>query len=131
MIKYRYNMSIDPEPMHTQRVQVWVAARENEWNEHAYLGDIWFRVNCNMRVSGVVYGRWPKIRIGRSHRSVPKSQWRWERSIHRALCGETDHSHWYNGDRYRPWGNFRGHTTTVIDLDAFKRMRSMYRAKKK
>ena len=121
MIKYRYNMSIDPEPVNVNRVQVHV------W-------DTWVRTSCKLKSGGFVYGRPKHLRVGRSHRSVPKKQWRRERDFPRTLCrtfdGKWDHIHWSNGDRHRAWGNFRGHTGEVIDLDAFRRMRTMYRRRK-
>lgn len=135
MIKYRYQTT-DPEPPKVQRIQV----KWDPWTyetvdgtivtfgaPNGYLGDIWIRHSCRLKSGGFVYGRPNHLRIGRSHRSVPKRQWRREREFPRQLCDGGDHAHWYNGDRHRAWGRFRGHTGAVIDLDAFKRLRSMYR----
>lgn len=139
MIKYRYHTT-DPEPLHVQRIQL----KRAPWNYEAqdgniytvgapggYLGDIWIRHNCHMKSGGFVYGRPNHLRIGRSHRSVPKRQWRRERDFPRQLCDGDGHSHWYNGDRHRAWGKFRGHIGEVIDLDAFRRLRSMYRKRQR
>jgi hypothetical protein len=144
MIKYRYNMSVDPEPPGMRRVQVHSDPWSYETKDgetvifggpNGYLGDIWTRTSCKLKSGGFVYGRPNHLRVGRSHRSVSKRQWRRERDFNRTLCrrfdAEWDHIHWYNGDRHRPWGNFRGHTGTVIDLDSFSRMRTMYRRRKK
>lgn len=137
MIKYRYNLNLDPEPVSVDRVQV-VSDREPD-NEFPYLipkyfGDVWWRVNCHQKVGGFVRGRIRHPRIGRSHRSVSKKQWRRERDWPRTLCRagrESHHGHWFNGDRYRSWGNFRGYIGMVIDIDAFSRMRTMYRRRRK
>lgn len=123
MIRYRYNMSVDPEPTNVRRVQT--IHDSDEYGR--YMGDIWTRDNCHKNVGGFVYGPPNRLRIGRSHRSLPKRQWRRERDFPRQLCRPDDHIHWYNGDRHRAWGNFRGHTGEVIDVDAFSRMRTMYR----
>lgn len=130
MIRYRYNMSVDPEPLRVNRVQVIRDYDEDEQHHH-YLGDVWTRDNCKKQVGGFVYGPPNRLRIGRSHRSLPKQQWRRERNWPRALCRPDDHIHWYNGDHHRAWGNFRGHTGEVIDLDAFRRLRSMYRKRRR
>jgi hypothetical protein len=127
MIKYRYNMSTDPEPAGVNRVQVYVGPRESGWNKYGYLGDTWHRGPCTTRVGHQVYVNWPRPDHGRAHRSVTKTQWRRTRKIIRRSICDQNHYHWFNGDRWRAWGDFRGHAGAVIDLDAFKRLRTMYR----
>lgn len=136
MIRYRYNMSTDPEPRDVTRVRTKHEGYTYEGVDgdihtvNPYLGDVWMKRSCRTRTGNAVYVNWPRRDHGRAHRSVSKKVWRWERKMIRSqICDNvTDgHYHWYNGDRWRAWGSFRGHTGEVIDLDAFKRLRSMYR----
>jgi hypothetical protein len=126
-VKYHYTLATDPEPTHVRRVQT--VHRDPELGY--YRGDVWTKTPCERRVGNVVYVNWPRPDHGRAHRSLPKKGWRADRKILRHAVCDGDHWHWFNGDRYRAWGNFRGFTGEVIDLDAFSRTRTMYRRRRR
>ena len=127
MIKYWHDMSHDPEPPIGARVSTIGA-----WY-------VWQRVPCQRSRRTANRDSWPRgprrhtrrlrrAMYGRYRGGTPGAM------VARGHCRDGDHTwaghwHWTNGDRWRPWGNFRGYSGRVMDMDAFRRMRRAYRAR--
>lgn len=143
-VQYRFDMTVDPEPRGVTRV---APARDNgeplglRWARSDWLmGYVWHRLPCR-RNHDV-----PPMRRGEAAEWVAQGARHGERRFKRGAKFKRriawtrrclvsvfgTHLHWDTKpqDKCRSWGSFRG-TTKVINVDAFSRMRSQYRAKKR
>jgi hypothetical protein len=132
VIKYRYNLETDPEPgPHVRRLRAWSPDLGG-----GKFTDTWVRVPCakrgyrTTRVEMDSADRRSARRRGVSY--VSTSGKRQHRPgtvlfvVSRRHCDAEFHYHWFDGDKYRPWGPLRGYTIAV-DADAMRRLRGKKR----
>lgn len=124
MIRYRYT-NLDPEPVNVTRI-----GTDGFWHHRSWhWGDVWRRMPCRDTTNYHPMGSSRKERRERRKWWGPSTrrQNRAIRSTIRAgrLCHD-GHYHWFNEDKHRGWESLRG-AKLRFNLDAYKRMHSMYR----
>lgn len=131
MIKYRYNLETDPEPgPHVRRLRSWNPGLVPKFTE------TWTRVPCvrqGYRITRVEMDS--ADRRGARRRGVSYVGHSGQRQhrpgtilfvASRQRCAPESHYHWFDGDKYRPWGPLRG-DTMAVDADAMRRLHTKKR----
>ena len=130
MIRYRYDLMVDPEPgPHVRRLASW-APGSSLWRAR------WTRRACrrqgyriDRRCMDHAERRWArrdgKFWVSRSGQRLHNSGGGYRRGAWTCVraTGGRGHYHWTDGDKSREWGPLRG-ATVAVDLDAFRRLHS-------
>lgn len=149
-IQYRFDMTVDPEPANVKRV-AWirmdgqpiqpdapastaqVVMQLGGWRRD--WGTVWHRYPCRRNrdmppllrrgESGALFGERRRKRGAKFKHLITRGSKKCPISIYGT------HFHWNTKpeDKIRSWGSLRGETK-VVNLDAFQRMRTQYRAKR-